>query len=116
MPDCPRFFEGPATGHELGLVGIDLGQFQVRPEAGGKRLAVVALQDGLGVEAVHLAQAALHEEEDDALGLGRKVGFFGSERINGPVYAGEESALLFQKTAQGQRAEPEGGGLQKIAP
>ena len=88
--------EGPAAGHELGLVGIDLGQLQVGAEAGGEGLAVVAIQDRLGVEAVHLAQAALHEEEDDALGLGREMGFFGSERIIGAVDSREKPALPLQ--------------------
>ena len=42
-------------------------------EAGRQRLAVELVESGLGVEQVHLARTAGHEQENTALRLGRKM-------------------------------------------
>ena len=39
----------------------------------GKRLAVILVEHRLGVEGIDLRHAAIHEQKDHALGLGRKV-------------------------------------------
>ena len=44
----------------------------------GQRLAVVLLQHRLGVEGVHLRRAAVHEQENDVLGLGLEIGNAGA--------------------------------------
>src|SRR3954451_18544211 len=49
----------------------------------GNRLAVHADHGGFIVERVDMARAAVHEEEDDAFGLGRKRRRARSERIGG---------------------------------
>ena len=41
--------------------------------AAGKRLAVILRQHRLGIEAVHLRQPAVHEQEDDVLGARRMM-------------------------------------------
>ena len=45
----------------------------LRPKAGRHRLAVQAGQDGLGIEGIHMAGAALQEDQDDVLGVRLKV-------------------------------------------
>ena len=47
---------------ELSRMGLDL-----------DRLPVLAIEPGLGVERVDLRRPAVHEQEDDARGLGRKL-------------------------------------------
>ncbi len=47
----------------------------------GIRLAVVALQQRLGVESVHVARPAFHEDEDDALGARGELRGLGGERV-----------------------------------
>ena len=42
-------------------------------DAAGQRLAVVAVEHRLGIEAVDLRQAAVHEQEDDVLGPRRMI-------------------------------------------
>ena len=73
----------------------------------GDGFPVVSDELGLGIERVDVRYAAGHEQEDDALGLGREVAGFGSERIDGAAGVfgqqfrdkrGEES------TAGGRRA------------
>ena len=49
-------------------------------EAGRQRLRVEPVQERLGVEQVHLARAAGHEQENAALGLGREMARPGSQR------------------------------------
>ena len=65
-PYCLKFHFGPddstfALGSAAPL-GLD-----------GDGLAVEAVELGFVVESVDLAGSAVHEQEDDALGLGRKV-------------------------------------------
>ena len=56
---------GPGVGQHPGIVER-------------KHLAVIGGEAGLVVEAVHLADATLHEHEYDALGAGGMVGHQGS--------------------------------------
>ena len=69
---------GPALGAEV---------------AGGQRLARVLGERGLGVEGIDVGRAAVHEEVDDALGLGREVRLLGREWVGrGIGVRGEEAA------------------------
>ena len=62
IPELPGAAEHVADVVELRRVGLDL-----------DRLPVLAVETWLGVERVHLRWPAVHEQEDDARGLGRKV-------------------------------------------
>ena len=53
------------------------------PKLAGKRLAGEPLKVGLGVERLEVARAAVHEEVDDPLRLGREMRRFGRMRIDG---------------------------------
>ena len=50
--------------------------------AGRQRLAVVFFERGFGVESVHLAGPADHEQEDDGFRLGREMRRLGGQRIH----------------------------------
>jgi hypothetical protein len=71
---------------------------------------VVALEEGLVVEGVDLRGAAVHEQEDDALGAGGEVGGADGEGIGG-------GAGLFEaeEAGQGEGAEAGGGGVEEVA-
>ena len=49
-------------------------------EAGGQRLGVEPIQERLGVEQIHLARPAGHEQENAALGLGGHMARPGRQR------------------------------------
>src|SRR6185295_6185989 len=68
--------------------------------------AVVLRQDGLVVVGVDVADAALHEEEDDALDLRRVMGALGRERVDDLPGGGVHPR-------EGQGAEPAGAVLQE---
>ena len=54
----------------------------VATDAAGQRLAVILVEHRLRIEAVDLRQAAVHEQEDDALGARRMIEL---ARIDGAV-------------------------------
>ncbi len=68
--ELPRTLEHVADVVELSRVGLDL-----------DRLAVLAIEPGLGVEGIELGGTAVHEEKDDALRLGREMRGSGRERV-----------------------------------
>jgi len=78
MPHWPYFFEGEGTGEErvdvVGLMDLD---------AAGERLAGQFLEDGLGVEEVHLAGAAVLDKLDDGFGFGGEMGGAGLDVVDG---------------------------------
>ncbi len=81
-------------------------------EARRQRLRVEPVQERLGVEQVHLAGAAGHEQENAALGLGRQVARPGSQRTGrraGPCVAR-------QQIRQPEQTEPAAGGFEELAP
>ena len=59
----------------------------------------------LGVEGVHLRGAAVHEQEDDALGRRLEHRRPGGERIVGRLRLGSQQAFAGQHGGQAQRAE-----------
>jgi hypothetical protein len=74
-------------------------------------LLVVIREEGrLVVECIDLGGAALHEEEDDALGAGRMLAGTAVER------AGRLCPLPGEETSQREVAEAAGGGLQEMTP
>jgi hypothetical protein len=66
---------------------------------------VPLLELGLGVEEIELAGAALHEHEDDVLGLGREVRFARRQRV---LLDGSGAAIAFQHLRQGDGADAAG--------
>ena len=70
-----------ARAAEHGRVRLDEGEAQVFGHRRRQRLAVPLLQLRLGIEEIDLAGTALHEHEDDVLGLGREVRLAWRERI-----------------------------------
>ena len=85
--------ELPRRGEEVAGLGeghLRLGKRQ--------RLAVVALQQRLVLEGVHVRRAAFHEQENDALGPRPEMWPLGRQRI-----------LRLQHRGQRQRAEAERG-------
>jgi hypothetical protein len=71
-------------------------------------LAVVFEQTRLVVIGIHMADAALHEEENDALGFRLMMGTFDGERIR-------QSGLALRHGLPGEVAEAAAGGLKEIA-
>ena len=49
----------------------------------GERFAVVAVEEGFGVEGVDVRWAAFHKKEYDAFGAGTEMGLLGCEGIGG---------------------------------
>ena len=78
----------------------------------GKRLAVVPLQRRLGIKRVHLRRAAVHEQEDDPLGLRLEVR---RSHRQGSAVAFIAPGLRTQQSPQRQQAEPVGGLPQHVA-
>ena len=71
MPHLPVLLE-LARAREHGRGRLDERQLQVLRHRRRQRLAVPLLQLGLGIEQIHLARAAFHEQEDHVLRLGRE--------------------------------------------
>ena len=67
MPDWPYFLN--VNGERIKRAGLPLG----RDRPAGQRLAVILVEHRLGIEAVHLREPAVHEQEDDVLRLRRVV-------------------------------------------
>ena len=81
-------------------------------EARRQRLRVEPVQERLGVEQVHLARAAGHEQKNAALGLGRQVARPGSQRTGGR----RGPCVACQQIGQPEQAEPAAGDLEELAP
>ena len=89
-------FEFPGAGHEVALAVEDGG---VGFEAGW--FAVIFVELGFRVEGVDLGDAAVHEHEDDALGLGGEV-WNGGGFVSG-------QGLVVEERGEGDAAEAHGG-------
>ena len=76
-----RETRGLASTAALGLVKA---RRRSLVSSGRQRLAVPLLELGLGVEEIDLAGPALHEHEDDVLGLGREVRLARRQRVHVP--------------------------------
>ena len=74
----------------------------------GDRLAGVLVERRLGVEALHVADAADHEQPDDALRLRREVRLAGGRRPGGRV-AGEAVAVEHRAEREAGEAHAEVG-------
>ena len=74
MPLWPYCWNFHGTAERVADV-VELRRLDLHRE----RLAVLLVQPRLGVERVHLRRPAVHEQEDDALRLGAKCGFFGAK-------------------------------------
>src|SRR5690606_16223375 len=86
-------------------------------------LAVHAGHGGLVVEAVDMAWPAIHEQEDDALGLGLEVRLLGRQRVGkgclaalltGGSLAAEET-VVGKKPRQSDRGKPGSGLPEELA-
>ena len=108
------FHTGPAVALELpgtaphGRLGeIDAVGLEALGHLRRDGLAAVFGELGLGIEGVHVADAAVHEQVDDGFGARRKMRRFGGQRI---VRAGG-----FEHSGQGQSAESASGLDQQFA-
>ena len=81
-------------------------------EARGQGLRVEPVQERLGVEEIHLAGAAGHEQEDAALGLRREMPGPGGERAG--RFAG--TAFTREQISQTEQSEAAAGRFQEFAP
>ncbi len=97
-----------ARAAQHGRVGFDERQLYLFGHGLGQRLALPFLQLGLGIEEIHLAGRAFHEEENDALGFRREVRL-GSERISTLGLRGAEHLR------ERDHAEPARAVAEKIA-
>jgi hypothetical protein len=97
--EFPRRFQQVRRGGEL------------HPRLGkGIRLAVVAIQQRLGIERVDVRRAAFHEQKDDPLGPRRQMRRFGCERILLGRFA-----CLSEQGGERQRAEADRGAGEELA-
>jgi hypothetical protein len=84
--------------------GLDEGQAQVLGHGRRQRLAGILLQRGLGIEKIHLAGSALHEQADNVLGVRREMRCFGRERI-GDIAC---QAFTFEEARERERLDSTG--------
>ena len=112
--DLGNFDAGLAVPGELeGTPDVD-SLFQAAVNA-GHRGAVVAVQGRLGVEGVHLAGRAEHEEKDAGLGLARQVGWLGGQRIAGGPGSGQQ-AVLVEHGGERHRSQPLAEAIDELPP
>ena len=106
-PALAVLLELPGRAEQLARLG------ELDPRLGeGERLAVVALEEGLVVERVHVRRPPLHEEEDDPLRPRREVRGL---RVQGVRRALGGRRLLGQQPGEGHRAEPGRGATERLA-
>ena len=74
-------------------------------------LAVIAIQQGLGIKGVDLRRSAFHQQKNHALGPRRKMGPLGSHRID----CCSRCAGLREQGRGGEPAKSHGGSLQHPA-
>ena len=94
MPLCPYFWNCERRRHQGAGLAAGL-------EADA--LAVPLRQLRLGVEGIDLRRPAVHEQVDDALGLGREVRRLGSERIG--QAPGRAASCIGQQARQTEHTE-----------
>src|SRR3984957_894506 len=78
---------------------FDEGEPQVLGHRRWERLAGVFLQRGLGVEQIHLARRAFHEQAEDVFGVRREMRSLWSERIGD----GPSESFAFEQGGQRER-------------
>ena len=103
--------EGERRGHQ-GSVSLIAA---LRAEVRRQRLAGVAGQRRFGVEGIDVRRAAVHEQEDEPLGPGRKVRVLGGERIGRPAPGRCEHARLGEDARQGNGAEAATNAAENLA-
>ncbi len=102
-----------AMAGQNGRRRLDEGELQILSQRRGQRLAVPLFELRLRVEQIELAGSALHEHEDDVLGLWREHGRLWRERTQvrrGPV------AFALQQIGERQRADPARAVSKEAAP
>ena len=83
----------------------------------GHLLAVQLLQLGLGIEEIHLADAAFHVEEDASFGLGCEVRWLDGKGLRRSSRSfGSEQAIPLEQGSESEASESTGGGGQEIPP
>ena len=88
----------------------------------GDGLAVEFIQPGLVIEGVHMRRAAVHEQENDAPGLGDKLGKARRLRIEHggglvrAIGAFSEEPITVEKAGQSQTGETSPGLPEKFPP
>src|SRR6185436_13521678 len=112
---CHAGIELADPGSRLTVLGeLELARRQHSPA--GTSLAVALLQLGLVLERVHLGHRPFHEQEDDPLGLHRKMRLFGSERAGfRRRFLSRRHAVLAKHSSQGEHSKAAAGGFEKIA-
>ena len=86
----------------------------VDSSAPGGCVPVVLFQGRLGVEGVDLRGAAVHEQEDDALGLGAKSGALGASGLSAALRGGSEETFAGEHRRQTQGAETAADFAQRL--
>ena len=102
----PVMLELPRAGQCV-AAAVELGGLHLQPE----RFAVFLLQARLGVEGIHARRAAVHVEENDALGLGLEVRLLGRQRAGAFGLR-----LIRQHRGQRQTAKAIGATRQHVPP
>jgi hypothetical protein len=104
--EFPEVLHEPLTGAACAGVGELAGIGE------GHLLAILLFELGFVVEGIDLTDAALHEEEDDAFGLGNVMRLSRSERIDGAVRSGGRAGVLRGEPGQRHVTEAASEGLQ----
>jgi hypothetical protein len=90
---------------------LELAVLEVRvAETGRRMLAVQFVQQRFGIERIHLARAALHEQMNHALGRSRPRGTLRRERIDGLG-----GCVALREIERGKPAKAKARGLEKVA-
>ncbi len=90
-----------AVGNDQPFEGQLLGILSVGKRRLGNRLAGIFVEHRFGIEALHVADAAVHEQPDHALGLGSQMGPAGRRS---PARVGS-AAILLQQGCQCDRGQ-----------
>ncbi len=80
-----------------------------------QRLAGILRQRRLGIERIDVRRPAVHEQVDDALGLGRKVRRARRQRVGVDHVLGGEQAFAAEELSQAERGEAHAAAAQQLA-
>ena len=106
-----------SRAHQLRIGRLDELQRQIVGfEAVGQRLAIALLQLRFRIESVHVARAALHEQENDTFGRGGKRRPFRCEQTRQGRSRCAAGRIAGKQIPQGHRAKAQGGLGQKLTP
>src|SRR5436190_8608248 len=109
--------EHPLRAHHRGRVLLQERELRISHDGRRQGLAVILIEQGFRIEEVHLAGAALQEDEDATLSRRREMRFARGQRVRwkaGFRIRGEQ-AVLSEESGEREATEPTRAGGEEIA-